>query len=116
MTIGQRDQRDQRGHGSAAFIDRPFVRLVHVIAGVYLVGAAIELLAYQGRFPSSQLWTALAPVAVMAALLVILDHDRTFIRALLYVVVGAVAIYATGIILFTLGSSTRTRMPLRSPC
>lgn len=102
MAIGQPDS------VANAVLGRPFVRFAHVVGWVYLAGAAIELLGYQGEYPSDQLWSALIPVAVMAALLAVLNIQRSFIGAIVYVAVGGVAIYITAVLVFGLGHDTQT--------
>ena len=78
---------------SLQVMNRAFSRFAHVVGYVNLVGAAIEVVGYEGTDPGLSLWPALVAIAIMAISLIALDRRRTVIRALVFLAIGGASVY-----------------------
>ena len=74
-------------------VQKSFTRAAHVVAFVLLGAAAVMLCSFQVWRPSANLWPAVLAITPMVVVLVALDRRRTVRWALLYLAVGALAVY-----------------------
>lgn len=82
-------------------VRRASAKASHVVALVSIVTAALLLLAIQTSIPEVILWPALLPMAILLALLWLLNSRPTLLFTSAYVLVGAACVYWVCIVAMT---------------
>jgi signal transduction histidine kinase len=82
-------------------LNRAFSRFSHVVGYCCIVGAGLDVLAYQGEVPEALIWPMVFPLLLTFAVLAMLDRWRTTAWSIAYLAVGGISVYLLGVTLLT---------------